>query len=303
MAKTVTPFFSLGAQGTVGQAVTAQKRGRFTVLREKPLPTDPRSLPQVYQRWLYHDYAHLWESQSAAARRAYAATGSRYHLTGFQYWMSVNLLTLPDIVAYFKLDSVSGAITPDSSLNNLDATVFQALPCTGRINGALSFDGTDDRVTTPYKDLLNINYPTSIEAYFTLNPIASPPVWRVIVARNDIFALFYNATSKVLQFGIVLTGVWRFGTAHAFAVPDGLLHHLCGTYDGAFIRLYFDGAESLPAIARVGDIDTGVSPLYIGCLAPGAAHWPDLIDQVIIYSRLLDATTILEHAQRRYPLQ
>ncbi len=77
MAKTNTPFLSLGSQGSVGDTLTSQKRGRDTILRRLPVPTDLYSLPQAYQRWLYQDYAYLWTLPYVKDSYAWMAQGTR----------------------------------------------------------------------------------------------------------------------------------------------------------------------------------------------------------------------------------
>ena len=145
MAKTQTPFLSLGARGTVGGFLTTQKSGKATILREKPVPTDPYSLAQFYQRYLYQDYAYLWTQQSEATRQTYATAGSRHHLTGFQYWMKYHLTNLPDILAFYHYDPTSSAILIDYSrlgthLTTIGAT-WNDLPF-GK--GYLHYDGIND---------------------------------------------------------------------------------------------------------------------------------------------------------------
>lgn len=89
MAKTKTPYFGLGARGSVGQSITAQKKGLVTILRSKPFPTDPRSLPQLAQRQKYRDAVAVWNAFTQEEKQAWH--GVCPGLTGYQCFLRSEL--------------------------------------------------------------------------------------------------------------------------------------------------------------------------------------------------------------------
>lgn len=302
MAKTKTPFLSLGAQGSVGDALTSQKRGRHTLLRKKPTPTDPYSLPQAYQRWLYEDYAYLWRQQSTATRQAYAAAGSRHHLTGFQHWMSVMLTTLHDIVGYWKLDDNLAATTVDSSRNANTGTIVGASPATGFIDGCLYFDGINDYVNIVSPDFNFTSHDFSIDLFIQFTNLTTN---RTVVNRGlanaegyrlemdtNVRAVFYTYQAAAVQLAITPNN----------SVPLGELFHFCVTRSGAVSKLYINGVDlTIPIVPHI-DPAPSTRSLKLGIYETLARDHLGLLDHVLIYNRVLDPTEVARHAERRYPV-
>ena len=301
MAKTKTPFFSLGAHGSVGQSITAQKRGNLSLVREKPLPADPRSLAQMYQRWLYEDYAYLWRQQSAAVQQQYRTAGVRFHLTGFQYWMKYQLTNLPDIGGWWKLDDNRGATTPDSSRNGNTATIFGASPADGLFNGALEFDGLND-----YLDCGDD---------ISLRPDAFSIELSLImpVPGNDCLVTWganvtpYPFFSTLLQLAFVGLNQRQWSTTTPVDINDGLAHHLVLTMPGGApgdinnAILYIDGQVQNITFTNAGGVQTPKQDFRIGIRAFGGLPLEGILDDVRIYNRELDPTEAITHSLRRYP--
>lgn len=301
MAKTNTPFLSLCSQGTVGGSLTSQIRGSATLLREKPVPTDPYSLRQAYQRWLYSDYAYWWTQQSEATRRSYAASGSRYHLTGFQYWMKYNLKNLPDIASWWKLDNQAAGIAYDSGRNSNNGTIVGASPVTGLIDLASYFDGINDIITIPYSSTFNLS-PT-----FSLEVLAKPTAHTTdlyIVVKTDATNWDYQLSilwnTRLVRFGINTPAGTQLVQSTAPLTFDNW-HHIIGVNDGTDLLLYLDGTLNNTNPGGGGAFYTRNLPLYIGSYA-GAPWWSKgTVDNLILYTRALDSTDALRHSARRYP--
>lgn len=292
---------SLGARGTLGDTLTLQKRGAATLIRTKPIPAYRRSLLQVYQRWLYEDYAYLWRQQSIATKQEYASSGSRFHLTGFQYWMKYNLTNLPDIAAYWKLDEASGAIAYDSSRNQNAGTIIGASPTTGVIDGARLFDGVNDHIDVANSPSLSTGDELTIETFITPYDMSVHvgSVYRSIIAKSLATHLWLIVLIAG-GFGARIAGV-EVSFAHAF---DSLPHHFAATAkSNDFIILYWDGYFKAQ-IALPLAIPSSANTLYIGNDPTGGflvRPFDGIIDQGIYYTRVLDPTEILRHSLRRYP--
>jgi len=291
------------AHGSVGEAITAQKRGTETLVRSKPLPTDPYSLPQAYQRWLYQDYAYLWRRQSFAVQRTYASAGVRFHLTGFQYWMSVQLAARSDLGAWWRLDRGDTVEARDSSPNANESAIFGASPASGRIGRALHFDGLNDWIGITSHPSFLLTSLLSFEAFFnTANA----------VKLQYIYAYRLSGIRLYVQVGI--PRIERYtatpgdhGISSGVNYADGLWHHFLATYDISLatqnLKLFIDGVlratgnwtepivygAGYGAIGRLGNTNT--------------AYWDGHLDNILFYNRALDAIDAQNHAERRYPAE
>lgn len=302
MAKPKNPLLSLCAQGTIGDALTFQKRGRGTIARKMPIPANPRSLAQTYHRWLYEDYAYLWRQQSEATKQEYRSEGAKRHLTGFSHWMSYQLTYLPDIAGCWHLDEYTGAIAYDYSRNANHAVIIGATPTTGRIDRALSFDGINDTVNMgndPSLDVLSYTQVLFLNPHIDLDAtIATTPfIW----SKTGTFYFFYNV-GKLYAALFDGGNVWR--TVEAIInLPKDTWHHIAVTYDLStedFI-LYAHGVQ-IALIPNIVGRTTSATNLYL-CSQLAAASWLNArADHCILYNRALDPAEILRHSLRRYPL-
>ncbi len=89
MAKPQQPLMSLGARGTIAGSLTFQKRGRLTIARQKPTPTDPKSPAQLAQRQIYRDAVATWNALSPEEKEAWR--GVCPGLTPYQCFMRSEL--------------------------------------------------------------------------------------------------------------------------------------------------------------------------------------------------------------------
>lgn len=302
MAKTKTPFLSLGAQGSVGGSITAQKRGNAALLRRKPSPTDPYSLPQAYQRWLYQDYAHLWTKQDEATKRQYATAGSRFHRTGFQQWMKVMLTTLPDLIAWWHLDEKAGDSAIDFSRNGNHLDILGPTPAPGLIDGAFSFDGENDYLTSEHTPTLDPYLEDfSILLFLQLN-ILTTKQWllhKVSFSRGVLLEYAGDQGTGTFQFyfgdGVTTAGGY-------YTLPMTTAWHLVAftvEKSAKTIRAYIDTQPPLVDVYApdVGSVFAAV-PAYIG-----GSYWVDgRLDNYIYYRRLLSDFEVARWAARRYPV-
>ncbi|MBA7629606.1 hypothetical protein ES703_37106 [subsurface metagenome] len=301
MAKPKTPLLSFGARGTIADSLTFQKRNQGTIARTKPIPTDPYTLAQAYQRWDYQDYAYLWTLQSEASKQTYRTRASRYHMTGFSLWMREHLRDLPDLAGRWHLDEKAGAIAYDSSKNNNHGTIIGASPVDGVIDGAYHFDGLNDRITIPNSPTLELGTHDFTFEFFLKCSIYNT---FFLGKYKDPANRFYFTLARAGQVSFFLTkspfGVlFRiFGTSDAC---DGLWHHCAvvgkrGNRGWVFLDGQDDSSATVLCLPDNADIQ---APLYIGYF-PAVYHlFQD--DHFIFYNRALDATEIKRHSERRYP--
>jgi len=257
----------------------------------------------MYQRWLYNDYAYLWRQQSLATRASYRAAGSRYHLTGYQYWMKHNLAKLPDIVAWWKADINTAPTTPDSSRNAYTATVFGASPATGTINGCFSFDGLND-----YLDAgtgVSLELPFTVECFFKRGRLAT---FDALIGNFDVILGLYRGFWLILDGPTnkmhCVMGDGTVQTTPSLGLFDSttVFYHIACTFTSAAVTLFTNGTPD----SWVGAIPyaDGLSPLIIARRPDNLQNpFDGLIDNIIIYNRELDQAEIIRHSERSYPLQ
>ncbi len=95
MAKPKSPLLSFGARGSIGNALTFQKRGRGTIAREKPIPIDPKSPAQLARRQIYREAVASWNSLTTEEKEAWR--GVCPGLTAYQCFMSSKLKYVPPV--------------------------------------------------------------------------------------------------------------------------------------------------------------------------------------------------------------
>lgn len=207
---------------------------------------------------------------------------------------------IPGMVSYWKFDEWFGTTAADSADLNPGA-VSGATWTTGKVNGALDFDGTDDYVEVLDSANLRITDEITIEAWIKPDTIAT----------GD----YYTIVSKYIGQGYYLR-IWGDTSARAyvqFMAKDGLQtdtpiiqtgadnwYHIAGTYDGTVLKIYVNGIlVKSYAVLFPGPIpSTAGFPLGIG--AWSSTHgWPfdGIIDEVAIYNRALTKTEIQQHYQ------
>lgn len=303
MTKTKTPFLSMGSTGSIGNVLTTQKHHQSTIVRSKPMPEDPKSLNQMYQRWLYQDYTHMWADLSADTQKLYKRKGYPYNMTGFNAWMRYSLNKLPDIAALWRLDELSGAVVVDSSRNSNTGTIFEAVPAVGLISGGRYFDGVDDKITFPSSPTLQLLSPLSIEC-FVYPTLEQQGILNHLIGYNRAYQLSYH---HVVGPTFLVDTVGGIAYRHGTIVPYLNWYHLCGTYNGinqAGVHIYINGelADRTLTGACSGNIeDTAGQPFIISGI--GGRRFAGIIDHMIVYNRELTASEIKRHSLRRYPLK
>ena len=301
MGKLKQPLLSLHAKGTLADTLTFQKSAAPHIVRSKPRLPYFLTLPTQYQRWFYQDYAYLWRQQSQATRDTYRSAGVRHHLTGFQYWMKYQLTNLPDLLGFWKLDEKTGAIAHDSSRYAQHATIIGASPTTGVIAGGYSFDGINDRMP--------IGNPSHLTNLTQLSII----IFYNLPNKDGIARVMLDGANYNPPYGLQIRGedwsndiVFKFRNTLNVAVTRLLpytkdVNHSCGvSWDGSTLTYYMDGIDSLTPDAFTGTLACTAVPITIGSRQ---LQWymEGMLDNVLWFSRPLDATEHLRWAERRYP--
>lgn len=150
MAKITPPLLGIEVHGTLGDAVTFQVNKGIQIARQRPVPAQPQTWPQIYHRWDYQDFAHLWATLSQAEKDAYKAAAWRKNYAPFNAFMAERLPTLQGIGARLHFDEPDGQSAYDSSGNTNTATLIGTTVQNTPLQRGRHFDGIDDRGTIPF---------------------------------------------------------------------------------------------------------------------------------------------------------
>lgn len=205
---------------------------------------------------------------------------------------------------YWKLDDAAGTTAVDSSGNGHDGT-YENTPTLGvtpliTTGNAVTFNGSTQDVAIPGNAAFNPLGAISLEAWIKTGTAAVA----VILAEQtgsgggDKFLLRLEATHTI---GLTL---WDNGdNAHAYAgavvVNNNARHHVVGTYDGATMRVYIDGAADGAGLAIGMTLESATATFQIGVrknnIGTRSNGFAGTIDEVAIYPTALSAARVLAH--------
>src|SRR3989338_989114 len=194
-------------------------------------------------------------------------------------------------VAAYSFDEGRGTTIEDFSGNNNTGTLVNGPAwTTGKIGGALSFDGVDDYVALGNPLSMRPINQITISAWINPTDVSTS---KTIVSKDTTGAVDYffrvqgpggvrcNFEGVVLDLtgNYILTNVWQ---------------HLTCTYDGSIVSIYKDGILlGSSAASAVTYSDSGAS-INIGRRDEGGGglYFPGLIDDLRIYNRALSQAEI-----------
>ena len=203
-----------------------------------------------------------------------------------------------DAVLIFNFNEETDTTLYDKSGNKNDGTIFEATWSSDESRNVLGFDGVNDYVSIPHDESLNITEELTLEVWIKPENMTGSG-WNEIISKgsNYVYHLFYNDEINKLSMGIRIGGkVYFVDTSY---IPDGLWHHLVGTYKSGEFKIYFDGVLNKSRTDTIGSIDTNNEPLNIGNLQNidnvSTAHWHGSVGEIRIYNRILTPDEINAH--------
>jgi hypothetical protein len=170
----------------------------------------------------------------------------------------------------------------------------------GKVGQAFRFDGVSNYVAVPNSPALQPAQIT-VTAWFATTNL---PSYRYIVSKSlspssSSYGLYSSSGGHGMLFYITIGSSIYFSPSVGSQIEDGQFHSIAGSFDGATVRLFVDGAEVGTGTPASGSIAYGTSyhngDLLIGDASPEFANdsqWPGLIDEVAIFSRALSTNEI-----------
>jgi len=192
-----------------------------------------------------------------------------------------------ELVGHWRLDEGSGAIAADSSGYGNDGAL-QGDPqwVTGKINGALEFDGTGDYVEVPDNESLHLWERFTLAAWIYQVESRSSRIIDKIGAgtANGPHLDTHPGTKLRCCSGICIST----DTDHTLEE----WHHVAVTFDEGDVKLYVDGSIEGEGSAP-SPLAGNSLPLRIGADSDGQSLFHGVIDDARVYSRALTETEIL----------
>jgi len=193
------------------------------------------------------------------------------------------------LVAWWKFDETNGTVAYDSSGNGNDGNLSGGLTwTTGKIGGALSFDGVNDLVR------VNGNWPSS-------NSPRAISVWFFTnnTHRGNIFT--FGDGARINTRFSVLTNYGENGNLHFCGQGNDVglgsmtfnqWRHLCVTYSSNLINAFVDN-QLFASVSKNLNTD-GSMPLIVGSnsLTRDDEFFSGKLDDLRVYDRALSAAEV-----------
>lgn len=199
-----------------------------------------------------------------------------------------------DLVAGYLFNETSGDLL-DVTSNNNDGTVTGATQdATGIVDGAYSFDGTDDYIQIADNASLNCTDAITIVGWIYARSFPSAYI-RIIDkssatgALEDGYRLMLNGVD---DFDFLIANGGNRYRAAVSGLDYNTWYHVVGVYDGSNVLLYIDATKTT-GDAYTGTLGTNSHSLMIGTACDASTGFFDgVLDSVAIYSSALSSTEI-----------
>ena len=208
------------------------------------------------------------------------------------------------LVGYWKFDDGSGTTAVDSSGNGNNGTLNGGPTwTTGRINDALSFNGSSSEVDIN-KNVLNTAGDYTVAAWVQLNNASN---WASAVSQDgtNVSGFFLQYTNPNMPnggrfaFSLINADSTQGTTTRAispFNPSTGIWYHLAGVHDSTNnqIKLYVNG--TLVDTQSVGAAWNASGETVVGRARFNGPvdFWPGLIDDVRVYNRILSSQDVAD---------
>ena len=224
-----------------------------------------------------------------------ATDGQRIQHATFDWQV---ILTNSALVGYWAFDDGSGTTAIDSSTSGNDGLLMNGPTwTTGRIGGALEFDGVDDYVIVNGLSTMALgdaNADFSVTYWLNLQETATND-WRTILHKATVnndrtFSMWMRPSSDRVSFRISTDFKHSEGTnSDVLIAPNQWTHIAYVKYDDT-LSLYVNGQLDAQADLQ-GSTIANSGPLYIG-KDPWNNGLKAILDEIQIYERALSALEI-----------
>jgi concanavalin A-like lectin/glucanase superfamily protein/N,N-dimethylformamidase beta subunit-like protein/Big-like domain-containing protein len=216
-------------------------------------------------------------------------------------------LSAPDVqslanvipVGDWRFDEINGTTTPDSSGNALTGTLNGPTLTAGRVNNALSFNGTTDYVQIGAQQSLVMSNSLTVSAWIFPTGAGSNSTYGGTIAVKEgeyVLARFPDGT---IQWGFANTNPgWQFINTGQTA-PLNQWTHIAVVYDGGTIKTYLNGtlAHTYNGAGVIGDAIPSMNDFRVGGRQVINQFFQGKIDEVRVYNFPLQDNEVAGLAQ------
>jgi uncharacterized repeat protein (TIGR01451 family) len=219
-------------------------------------------------------------------------------------------LTCPnDLVAYWKLDEISGSIYDDFHYgHDGECAGTCPAPATGHVNGGQAFDGNNSGIdvsVVPGDDSFgwSVQDSFSIEFWLQTDSASTCAGNQVVIGRDD------SSTSLHWWIGCRNGGgaIFRLtdadgdsaGVRGTTDLTDGVWHHIVAVREAStnVIRIYIDGTEEdSESVTYSAGFGSTTAALNVGWLnLDPYYHFDGILDELALYDRALSPDEVGQH--------
>jgi len=211
------------------------------------------------------------------------------------------------LVGYWRFDDETGSTAEDSSEYNNDGAVVDATWTTGKVAGALSFDGTSDYVQVPASSSLSLST-NEMTLLGWIYPSDATGQWKTIIQRSNAsnnfidWQLYSRAMDAPTSYHPVFRIDWNGNNiVDADESVEGNIelaantwYFIAVTYDGASLKFYLDGDLVDTTVKAGGVIPNSDRDIWIGGNETWGEFFTGKIDEFRIYNTALNIQQIQE---------
>ncbi len=207
-------------------------------------------------------------------------------------------------IAHWKLDECQGTTLNDSSGNNYSGTwsgsggtQTSAGTCTtastawgngesGKFNGSLNFDGTDDRISIPGATNITVGNDITVSAWVKTTAYSQEPF---VSNRSGAGGRMYFGLGLGKAF-LYYSGASPAGVNGTARIDDNVWHHVVYVRSGTTTTLYVDGKQD--ATATQTGVGAYADTMYVAHDVANNEYYPGQIDDIQIFNYALSADQI-----------
>ena len=159
-----------------------------------------------------------------------------------------------NLVAYYNFNDGSGTTPTDLTSNSNDGTMTNMDASSDWVSNtlfaqdyALDLDGTDDYILITENSAFKPTSALTLSAWIYINDWSNSDYYTPISITESGGYSFYLYTDDKLYFYVDAGGSYIYPSKDVSSVSSGW-HHVAGTFDGRYAKLYWDGALALSLI-------------------------------------------------------